>query len=742
MRKQNELLRALRKGLAAKERELADQKWVFEQFLKSPSWRLTRPLRWAAGLLRGRRNGNSPAPLPPAEAAEEAAPVSGAEVIDEVRAAFTSLSLVSLENFLAAGSTLTLPQSGTPVLSIIVVAFNRAELTLACLRSIAETREAEIEVVVVDNASTDSTPALLERVRNVRLIRNGENRHFLRAVNQAAAGCSGEFLVLLNSDAQLHPGALGNALDTLRSGSSVGAVGGKIILMDGSLQEAGSIVWRDGSCLGYGRGDDPMAAPYMYRRDVDYCSAAFLMTPRSVWERLGGFDEVFNPAYYEETDYCMRLRAEGFRVVYEPGAAVTHYEFASSESSSRAIDLQRAHQKIFSERHAAALALHESSGEEHIVRARARTGPQRVLFLDDRVPHGWLGSGFPRAHAFLMALLKHGCFVTQFPVAVIDEPWDVVYTDIPREVEVMMGMGGGVLEAFLRNRQGYYTAIVVSRPHNMQLLAPILRDHPEWFTRTHVIYDAEALFFSRDAGSRRLEGNPMSAEEAKSAHAAEIQLTSAADCVVSVSESEKGIFMQHGSRRVEVLGHSIEIDPAPADFENRTGLLFVGAVHKEDSPNADSLIWFLSKVFPRIQAELGPDVRLTIAGVNTSQRVRDLAGPSVSITGHLRSLRNLYAGARIFVAPTRYGAGIPHKVHEAAAQGLPVVATPLLAGQLHWTEREIAIGENPEEFAAQCVEVYRNRGRWESLREAALERARVECSPEAFERRVWEILKR
>src|SRR5262249_1916395 len=154
--------------------------------------------------------------------------------------------------------------------------------------------------------------------------------HFLLAVNQAAREARGEYLLLLNNDAQLLPGSLAAAIATLESGVDIGAVGARIILLDGMLQEAGSIIWRDGSCLGYGRGDDPFAPMYMFRRDVDYCSGAFLLTPRRVWEQLGGFDEQFKPAYYDETDYCVRLWERGLRVVYEPNAAVLHYEFASS----------------------------------------------------------------------------------------------------------------------------------------------------------------------------------------------------------------------------------------------------------------------------------------------------------------------------------------------------------------------------------------------------------------------------
>jgi GT2 family glycosyltransferase len=740
MKNQSELLRALQKELAAKEKELADQKWVFEQFLQSPTWRFTAPIRWVANRLRGLTNGHVPPSTPTPEPLldeilESPLEESGADL----KAAFTSLCGVALDSFLNSGATLDLPHSEKPQISIVLVLFNRAELTLACLRSIAENRGADIEVVIVDNASSDKTPQLLDRLRGARIIRNSENRHFLLGVNQAARECRGEYILLLNNDSQLLPGAIQNALATLQSSKNIGAVGGKIILLDGTLQEAGSIVWQSGSCIGYGRGDSPFEPMYNFRRDVDYCSGAFLLTLRKTWESLGGFDEAFKPAYYEETDYCMRLREHDLRVVYEPTAAIIHYEFASSASSASAINLQAEHQSLFQARHRETLTGHHRAGTDSLLAARSRHPGRRVLFFEDRVPHLWLGSGFPRAQALIRALLSRNCFVTLYPLAGRSESWDQIYSDIPREVEVMSGWSRDMMETFLRARRGYYGTIMVSRPHNMELLEPILTAHPEWFEEVDVIYDAEALFASRAVGLRKLAGNPMSAEEARAAFAAEIRLASVADRILAVSEGERAVFLKHGVRQVEILGHSLVPVSTPCDFENRKGLLFVGAVHEEASPNGDSLIWFLTEVYPKIRAALG-EIPVTIAGVNSSERIRKLAVGPICVTGHRTSLTDLYTEARLFIAPTRYAAGIPHKVHEAAANGLPVVATPLLAAQLGWTPAELGIAESAEDFAARCIEIYTSADKWKSLREAALERVRTECSPETFSEQVRKIV--
>ena len=520
LKRQNELIRTLQKELTEKEHELANQKWVFEQFLQSPSWKLTYPIRWLArqwraikDALSGRpRSGETLAPIEPAPAGEKISPAE-ARFVSDLKKVLTSHYRTLFESFLMSEARLELPASDEPEISVILVLFNRCELTFACLRSIAENYSEKLEVIIVDNASSDETPLLLDRLRGARIVRNQENRHFLLAVNQAAEQARGNYILLLNNDAQLLPGALSSALERIRSATDIGAVGGKIILLDGTLQEAGSIIWKDGSCLGYGRGDTPFAPAYMFHRDVDYCSGAFLLTPRTLWRQLGGFDETFKPAYYEETDYCMRLWQRGYRVVYEPGAAILHYEFASSQSIVSATELQRAHQRIFAGRHRAALDKHETADLDRAIFARMRHGGRRVLFLDDRPPHSWLGSGFPRSNAFIRALLKQDCFVTMYPLAVLEEEWETVYSDLPREVEVMTGAGPAMLELFLKNRRGYYDVIIVSRPHNMKILQPIIASHPEWFEDTHVIYDAEAVFAYRHAGLRKLSGDPMPSNE-------------------------------------------------------------------------------------------------------------------------------------------------------------------------------------------------------------------------------------
>ncbi len=759
----------LRRQLEATERELANQKWVFERFLESPAWRMTYPVRWIARQARrffpsppgrGRRageararqgeairdgaagEGNSgeqilrPSPAAPASIKLSRRPLPEGEG-SPVKELLTAAYRASLQNFLSAEIPLRLPCNDNPEITIILVLFNRAELTLQCLRSIADHDFDHVEVIIVDNASSDETAKLLNLIQGATIIRNTENRHFVLGVNQAARNARGEFLLLLNNDAQLLPGALRSALITIRQDQAIGAVGGRLVMLDWSLQEAGSIVWRDGSCLGYGRGDDPYAPMYMFRRDVDYCSAAFLLTRLATWQRFGGFDEAFKPAYYEDSDYCARLWEQGLRVVYDPNATILHYEFGASNLLS-ATDLQIAHQKLFESRHEKWLSDHYPPDPEAILPSRMKKERnKRVLFIEDRVPHPWLGSGFPRARNILLSLVRQGFFVTFYPLTHFTESWDSVYSDMPNEIEFMIGYGPQLLESFFRYRRDYYETVFVSRPHNMKILQGILSAYPDWFRKTRMIYDAEALFAGRELTLRNLNGDPLSQQEAEKTLKEEVALAQLADAVISVSESERMEFEKYGIKNLHVVGHSVSPFVTSRPFREREGFLFVGAIHEEVSPNSDSIIWFLEQIFPKIQAKLGHAIPLTIAGVNTSERVRQLAVGSVRITGQVADLTPLYDCARVFIAPTRYSAGIPQKVHDAAARGIPIVATPLLASQLGWQDGSpLLVAGEAETFAKKCVQLHTDEVLWCRLREAAVERIRTDCSPELFEERL------
>jgi len=653
---------------------------------------------------------------------------------EAVKEAFRNCCINDLDTFLGGEFRIMLPLSGRPKVSILLVLFNQAELTFHCLQSLQRTLDNSAEVIIIDNASTDRTAELLQRVDGVQVLRNSKNLHFLHGVNAGAEKARGKYLLILNNDIRLKAGSIAAACRKLDEEEDIGAVGGKIVSLNGTLQEAGSIIWRDGTCTGYGRGRDPGEAEFQFCRDVDYCSAAFLMVRRDLFERLGRFDKDFAPAYYEETDLCMRIRGLGFRIVYDPTVEVSHFEFGSADTSDEAIAMQKQHRTVFVERHRTELDVSHLPSTTRHLDARMRTrGIGRVLVVDDGVPYPTLGSGYPRAFCLLKVLIQAGWFVTHYPLVFPGVCFAEAYALLPRGVEIIAGPGRIGLAEFLRSRADYYDAVIVSRPHNMAFFNEACRMVPEFLTQTPLIYDAEAVFAAREAlRPERLVNSRLAAEDRQKIQD-EILFADQARIVLTVNEIEADLFRASGRYDVRVLGHSLHVKPTLRDFASRRDFLFVGSLDEDDSPNTDSLIWFVNEVMPRLDCLIGNDYILNVVGRSCSPKVRKLANDRVRLWGRVEDIQHFYDASRIFVAPTRYASGIPLKIHEAASAGLPVVATGLLGRQLGWTDGvELLTADRPEDFALACHRLYENPELWGSLREAAIGRIGQDCSSDRF----------
>src|SRR5262245_52219843 len=214
--------------------------------------------------------------------------------------------------------------------SVLIAVWNKLEYTRRCLDVLLEQRSPLLrEIVIVDNGSTDGTAEYLSELAAreplVTVLSPGENLGFVGGNNLAAEHATGDYLGFLNNDTEPRDGWLEELVATAEADATVGAVGAKLIYPDGRLQEAGGIVFADASGWNYGRGGDPDDPRYTFLREVDYCSGAALLVRTELFRGLGGFDTRYAPAYYEDTDLAFALRAQGYKVVYQPRAEVVHH---------------------------------------------------------------------------------------------------------------------------------------------------------------------------------------------------------------------------------------------------------------------------------------------------------------------------------------------------------------------------------------------------------------------------------
>jgi predicted O-linked N-acetylglucosamine transferase (SPINDLY family)/GT2 family glycosyltransferase len=652
---------------------------------------------------------------------------------------------LSLAAWLARPGSIELPTPGSgarPELSVIMVLFNQAGLSRGALQALADQRGVRFETIVVDNASTDNTPELLARVQGARILRNGENLGFLRAARQGAAAATGRHLLFLNNDAVLQEGALQAALRALRADPKIGALGARVVLTDGRLQEAGNRVFRDGSAGGIGRGEDAFGHAARASRSTDYVSGVFLMTPTPVWEALNGFDERFAPAYYEDTDYCVRVWKAGYRVAYEPSVLVEHVESASALGDSATLLMTRNRERFF-ELHADWLA-HQPEPQPLPLHGDRWDAPDdrprkpRVLFIDNEVPHTIKGGGLPRARLMLQALRDWP--VTLFPLWEPEDDWRMVYASLPASVEVALDHGMAGLEAFLQQRHGVYDVLLVSRPPNLAALGPLRARRPDLFAGMRLVYDAEALFALREIARAGVQGRPLTRTAARARIDAELSLAAGASDVLVVSQRDARYFEAKGCA-THILSHSVAVRrnaPGPA---RRRGLLFVGAV-LPGTPNEDGLVWFIHEVMPHLRRRGAASPLLSIVGFCTSERVTRLAGPDVRLLGPQDVLEPHYDMARVFVAPARFAGGVPAKVIETAAAGLPAVASAVLARQLGWRDGEDIQGARDAASFAQAIALLLDDDeRWLRQQEGAWRQCEQRYAPELFRQTLTGVLR-
>ena len=646
---------------------------------------------------------------------------------------------------------------GMAEVSVIMVVHDQIDLTLQALASLRAGYDGAIELIIVDSGSRDETSGLEELVDGAIILRHRVNVGYLLGCNEALEHVTAPAVLYLNNDIRLYPDALHHALKRLYRLETTGAVAARLVRTNLYLQEAGSIIWRDGATYGYRRQDDPNIPEASFSREVDYGSAAFLLVKTGLLRRLGGYDTRYWPAYFEDTDLCVRLQKIGARIVYEPLAMVEHLEFGSSGQSGSHQLIQR-HWKVFAQQHLEFLRQQQPQHIRNALLGRERRRPerQRVLLIEDRIPLRGLGSGYVRSNDIVRALVALDYHVTVFPVMREQTPSFLLYRDFPEEVELVFNQDMSTLPAFLEERAGYYDLLWVGRTHNMARLLPLLNEASRFLPHCGSVLDTEVVAAPRTLLQQKItgltpEGQPApeltQAEEEKELDrllADELRCAHYCQQIVAVTEHDAELVRRAGYQNVMVLGHGMEPAPTSRPYGERKDILFLGAFHCEKAPNYDSMMWFVEEVMPLLKT-LPEDVCLHVAGyVHPSVDMTPLGRHArVEILGAVDDLDALFDRYRVFVAPTRFAGGLPFKVHEAAARGLPMVVTDLLQQEVGWKAGEsllsAAVGD-PAGFAAAVERLYGDEALWQRVRQSALEAVRRDTDLEQFRHRVKQIV--
>ena len=619
--------------------------------------------------------------------------------------------------------------SEAPTASIVIPVFDQFAHTLACLRALAAHPPATpFEVIVVDDGCSDETPAALPQIGGVRYHRRAQNGGFIAACNDGASLARGEYLIFLNNDTIPQPGWLDALLRTFTEHPDAGLVGAQLLYPDGRLQEAGGVVFADGSGWNYGRFESPEDPRFRYLRDCDYVSGAALAIPRALFSQLGGFDTRYAPAYYEDTDLAFAVRAAGKRVLYQPAARVIHAEggTAGTDTNAGMKAYQIRNRSIFAEHRREALA-QQLPANTVPTPALLHRKQKQILIIDAQTPRPDHDSGSLRLVNLMRLLIEEGAHVVFLPQdGQRIEPYAMQLQQLG--VEVWHAPFAAPPPVWLREYGPRFDTVMVSRHYVIREFIPLLRRYAPQAT---LIFDTVDLHYLRERRGAEVSGDAASARAAERTRTLELDAIANADTTLVVSDIERDLLrIDAPDARVEVLSNLHRVAGRGQPFAQRRDLVFVGGFHHP--PNVDAVRWFAQQVFPAIRARL-PDVAFHCIGGHPPPDIQALTAiAGVVVHGHVADIDPYMDGGRISVAPLRYGAGVKGKINLSMAHGQPVVATACAVEGMHLRDDEdVLVADDPQAFADAVVRLYEDETLWNAIARNGLDSVARNFSLEA-----------
>lgn len=632
----------------------------------------------------------------------------------------------SLQNFKS--------KSKLPLISIIILGYNKIEYSQKCIDSVLKNTNYEnYELLFLDNASTDETSTIVESYGSkIKYIRSDKNLGFVGGNNYAAKFANGDYIVFLNNDTEVKKEWLNSLYNTFLYHPDAGAVGSKLIYPDGSLQEAGGIIFNDATGWNFGKGDDPNYYLYDFTREVDYCSGASLMVRKDIFDELGGFDERFAPAYYEDTDLCFSVRELGYKVYYCHSSIVVHHEGATAGT-----DLSKGFKKYqvingpkFIEKWKDELKKQYPPDPNLKLKFFNRNKSKKILIIDDIPPLPNQAAGALRHYHTLKQMLNLGYQVTyvhlmgrkyygeenfeyfhEFKSRGVEFIWFNYeywweFRESPQINKTLKELID-TLQLGVRN----YDYIYIAFWHIAEYFIDFIRASSP---QTPILIDTMDIHFLREMREAEIKNSKKLLEKALKNKERELEVYRKADCITTVTLKDRDILRKELPEKPIFILTDVH-DPVEkvAHFQERENLVFVGNFNHQ--PNVDAVKYFVKEIFPLIKSSL-PEVKFYVVGGNPPEEILSFANESIIVTGWIPKVEPYLEKSKISVIPLRFGAGNKGKVGESLAMGLPMVSTTIGAEGMGIKNREHAlISDNPQEFAEMVVELYNDAQLWQKL---------------------------
>lgn len=614
---------------------------------------------------------------------------------------------------------ITIEKSLKPFVSIVIPVYNQWDYTYSCIKSIvANTTNVSYEIIVADDMSTDETINIDKYVENAVVVRDGQNRGFLLNCKNAAKSARGKYVLFLNNDTQVQEGWLDSLVELIESDASIGMVGSKLVYPDGRLQEAGGIIWDDASGWNFGRLDDPSKSEFNYVKEVDYISGAAIMINKQLWDEIGGFDERYVPAYYEDTDLAFEVRKHGFKVMYQPKSVVVHFEGIShgTDEGSNIKSYQSKNKNVFLAKWKNELETYQLPNAKDVFWARDRSMDKKtIVVIDHYVPHYDKDAGGRCTYYYLKLFKSLG-----YNVIFIGDNFykHEPYTSNLQALGIQVLYGNEYaknIEKWFKINGEYIDYVYLNRPHIAIKYVDMIRK----YTNSKLIYFGHDLHYLRELRNYEVEGKPELLKSSNEWKKIEFDLFEKADVIHVVGSYEQSVlqkeFPNKPIRNIPLyMFNEEEINIEKETYQNRESILFVGGFgHK---PNYDGVIWFINEVFPSI-LEQKPDMKFFIVGSNPPEDIKSLNSSNIIVTGYVtdEELKQYYSKSRIVVVPLRYGAGVKGKVVEAIYHQVPIVTTEVGSEGLNEANEYMMIAKDNKAFSKMVIDLYDDEKIWTSL---------------------------
>lgn len=614
-------------------------------------------------------------------------------------------------------------ESKTPIVSIIIPFYNQEHFTWNCLNYLHKNLSDKYpyEIILIDDNSPEENDFSL--IEGVKIIKNTTNLGFLKNINKGITTAKGEYIYILNNDTEVQECFLEELFFVFENFKDVGAVGSMLLNADDTLQEAGSVFLKDFDIHQIVRNKKPYSPEVNYIYKVDYCSGCSLLFKKYKDDgtTLNLFDEIFAPAYFEETDFCFDLKYnQNKEVYYTPFSKVLHYNGVSyngekkpsEESAKRKENLFNVNKEKFGNKWKLQIeSVKASNVEERIIE---KYNNKSIAFVIKYMPEHDKDSGSNRLKEIIKGFINEGYHVTLIVIK--------IYHKDPY-IDFYQRLGVNVFYNKYRSKNDFIDFIIKTNI-NVNLIWFYGPDtfKENYFKFKNVIVNAKYIYDMVDIHHLRFL-NAMEIDSKEISHKLnyekykeiETVFVKNADYVIPISESEKDYMKSFFNNDNLIVISNVHFPKIKEEnimhFSDRKDVVFIGSTHH---PNVTAINFLYNSIMPIVWEKL-PGIKVNIIG-NINETVKNINDERFIFHGYVSDVEHFFNNSKLMVAPLQIGAGVKGKIGQAFEYYLPVVTTSIGAdGMFLVDDQNALIADEAKTFAEKIIQLYNDESVWYKL---------------------------